>query len=324
MAVISNEDADRISSIAPRVRAGDRLTDLLDGFLGRIEAGHGLDGVGGPLNAALHRVLRPGPVRDGLSGKRMGHPAHPALVSAPIGCWTGALVADVIREPRAARLLTAVGVVTAVPVVATGASDWADTTGAEQRVGLVHLATNLTATAFYAGSWWARSRGRHGLGVVLGLGGAALATSAGWLGGHLAYGLGVGVDTNAFEGGPTQWTAVSGDSDRDAAISSAEASGVGLVLIRSDREPGPASDPVFVLANRCSHRGGPLAEGRRSGNCIQCPWHLSEFDLASGAVRRGPAVVAQPVYEVRDTDGGLQVRRDEPRSLRLNSVRPRS
>jgi uncharacterized membrane protein len=318
MAAISSEDG----PTKPQMRARERLTDGLDGVLHRIEAGQALDGVGGPLNAALHRVLRPGRTRDGLSGKLIGHPAHPALVSAPIGCWTGALVADAIGEARAARLLTAVGVLTAVPVAATGASDWADTTGAEQRVGLVHLATNLTATAFYAGSWWARSRGRHGLGVVLGLGGAALASSAGWLGGHLAYGLGVGVDTNAFEGGPTQWTAVGGDLDREAAVSAGEAAGVGLVLIRPDREPGSVPKPLSVLANRCSHRGGPLAEGRLSGNCIQCPWHLSEFDVASGRVRRGPAVVAQPVYEVRDTDGGLQVRRDEPRSLRLNSVRP--
>ncbi len=317
MAAMSDEGV-----IKRQLPAGDRLTDLLGGVLRRIEAGSALDRLGGPLNTAVHRVLRPGPVRDGLSGKPIGHPAHPALVSAPIGCWTGALVADAVGEARAARLLTAVGVVSALPVAATGVSDWADTTGAEQRVGLVHLATNLTATGLYAGSWWARSRGRHGLGVALGLAGAALATSAGWLGGHLAYGLGVGVDTNSFDGGPTQWTRVTSDSNGHAALSPGEAAGVSLVLIRPDHEPGSDANPVQVLANRCSHRGGPLAEGSLVGTCIQCPWHLSEFDLTSGAVRRGPAVVAQPVYEVRDTDGGLQVRRDEPRSLRLNSVRP--
>jgi hypothetical protein len=52
----------------------------------------------------------------------------------------------------------------------------------------------------------ARSRHRHGWGVALGAGGAVFATTAGWLGGHLAYGLGVGVDTDAFSGGPTEWT----------------------------------------------------------------------------------------------------------------------
>ena len=107
--------------------------------------------MGGPLNAALHRLLRPGPAVDALSGKPLGHPAHPALVSAPIGCWTGALVADLAGEPRAGRLLTGLGVLSALPVAATGASDWADTTGAEQRVGVVHLGLNLTATVLYGG-----------------------------------------------------------------------------------------------------------------------------------------------------------------------------
>ena len=300
----------------------DAVAAALGSVLRRIEAGSALDGIGKPLNTALDRVLRPGPVRDGLSGKAIGHPAHPALVSAPIGCWTGALVADAFGERRAGRLLTAAGVVSAAPVVATGLSDWADTTGAEQRVGVVHLATNLAATAFYAGSWWARTRGRQGLGIALGLGGATLATAAGWLGGHLAYGLGVGVDTNAFVGGPTEWTTIEGESHPAAVISSGHASGVGLVLIRPDSGGGRSPRPPHVLANRCSHRGGPLTEGRLVGECIQCPWHQSEFDLESGSVRRGPASVPQPVYEVRTQESGVQVRREESRSLRLNSARP--
>jgi uncharacterized membrane protein len=306
----------------PHMSVGGAMTAALGKALRTIETGSVLDRWAEPLSAALQRVLPTGAVRDALSGKALGHPAHPALVSAPIGCWTGALVADAFGERRAGRLLTAAGVVSALPVAATGLSDWADTTGAEQRVGVVHLAANLTATAFYASSWWARSRGRHGLGMAFGLGGAALATSAGWLGGHLAYGLGVGVDTNAFEAGPTEWTAVEEDPHSPSDISSGRASGVGLVVIRSDGGDGRTATAPWVLANRCSHRGGPLAEGRLVGDCIQCPWHRSEFHVGTGNVRRGPATVPQPVYEVRAQADGLQVRREESRSLRLNSVRP--
>jgi Rieske Fe-S protein len=294
----------------------------LGSALRKIETGSVLDRVGEPLNAALQNLLRTGAVRDALSGKALGHPAHPALVSTPIGCWTGALVADAFGERRAGQLLTAAGVVSAVPVVATGLSDWADTTGAERRVGVVHLATNLAATAMYATSWWARARGRHGLGIAFGLGGAALATSAGWLGGHLAYGLGVGVDTNAFVAGPTEWTAVEEEANPLSAISSGRASGVGLVVIRADGDSRRTPAVPQVLANRCSHRGGPLAEGRLVGDCIQCPWHQSEFHVDTGFVHRGPATVPQPVYEVRAQANGVQVRREESRSLRLNSVRP--
>lgn len=290
----------------------------------RIERLAGLDRFSQPLVTALQRVLRPGPTRDLLSGRAIGHPAHPAIVSAPVGCWTGALVADLAGERRAARRLTAAGVLTALPTAAAGASDWADTSGAEQRVGLVHLGANVLATAAYAASWAARATGRHRLGVGLGVAGASLATAGGWLGGHLAYGLGVGVDTNSFAGGPTTWTPVrdtrpdhrAGD---DVALSAASVDGITLVVVRPPG-PGPAA-PVAVLGGRCSHRGAPLAEGRIVAGCVECPWHRSRFDPATGAVRQGPASVAQPVYQVREQDGTLEVRRDEVRALRLNSAR---
>ncbi len=289
---------------------------------GRIETASGLDRVGQPLSAALHRLLRPGPTVDVLSGRALGHPAHPALVSAPIGCWTGAFVADLVGEPRAGRLLTGLGVLAAVPVAATGASDWADTTGAEQRVGVIHLGLNLAATVTYAGSWWARRRNQPHLGVALGMAGAALATAAGWLGGHLAYAVGVGVDTNAFVGGPTEWTGVHDHSAYSGPLSRGSAAGVSLVIVRPDPDaPGAPQCAPRVLANRCSHRGGPLAEGALDQGCLRCPWHGSEFDITTGRVRRGPASMAQPVYQARLQGGNLEVRRDEPRSLRVNPVR---
>ena len=51
--------------------------------------------------------------------------------------------------------------------------------------------------------------------------------------------------------------------------------------------PGPFGDVVSggawrlsgVLANRCSHRGGPLAEGDLNAGCLRYPWHGSEFHL---------------------------------------------
>jgi nitrite reductase/ring-hydroxylating ferredoxin subunit/uncharacterized membrane protein len=305
------------SSLTPAVDAGKRVSprSLLSVVIEKLEAASPVDRVGAPLNSALHRLLRPGPVTDGLSGKPLGHPVHPALVCTPIGCWTGALAADLLGDARTARFLTGLGVLSALPVAATGASDWADTTGAEQRVGVFHLGANLAATALYTGSWWARRRGRPQVGISLGLVGAALVTAAGWLGGHMAYALGVGVDTNAFHGGPEDWTTMAGGGS--GSVTEASAAGVSLVVVRTD-----AGDQPRVLANRCSHRGGPLAEGQLDGGCLQCPWHGSRFDVENGEVRRGPATMPQPVYEVRTQDGHLQVRRDEPRSLRTNPVRP--
>ncbi|HET7264490.1 MAG TPA: non-heme iron oxygenase ferredoxin subunit [bacterium] len=54
----------------------------------------------------------------------------------------------------------------------------------------------------------------------------------------------------------------------------------------------------YAIANACTHRGGPLGEGRLDGTTVTCPWHGSQFDVTSGQVRRGPAqqpVVSYPV-----------------------------
>ena len=65
----------------------------------------------------------------------------------------------------------------------------------------------------------------------------------------------------------------------------------------------------FNDSEKCSHLGGPLSEGKIEGTNIQCPWHGSQFDLATGAVHHGPATFKQPCYETRLHDGKIQVRK---------------
>src|SRR5262245_27910112 len=40
---------------------------------------------------------------------------------------------------------------------------------------------------------------------------------------------------------------------------------------------------------QCTHRGGPLSEGKLDGSTVTCPWHGAQFNVCSGAVLRGPA-----------------------------------
>lgn len=289
--------------------------NLLDRLIARVESADWIDAPAAPVHAAATRLTRASsPVRDALSGTGLGHPAHPALVLGPLGCWIGALAADVAGDRRAGRHLTGAGVALAVPAVASGLSDWTDTTGAEQRVGFIHLAANLTTIGLYLASWRARRRGAHRSGVALGLLGAATASTAGWLGGHLTYAIGVGVDTTAFDGGPTEWTLVERDPDNPRAGSAA---GVPLLIVEGEGR-------IQVLADRCTHRGGPLSEGTIEHGCVTCPWHGSRFSLASGAIESGPAVAPQPTYETRVEPDGLYVRRQEVRTLRINPARTAS
>lgn len=279
-----------------------------------IERSERIDAASAKIHDPLLAAARPGPVRDLLSGTWLGHPLHPVLVATPIGLWTSAHLMDLAGQRGAARSLVGAGVLTALPAAATGLSDWADTTGAEQRIGAVHLVGNAAAMALYGTSWWARRRGRRGW--LTAAAGAASATAAGWLGGHLAYGLGVGVDANAFDGGPTAWTKVRDLEDEPGdGLRSGHAGGVALLVAGSGAERS-------VLSDRCSHRGAPLSDGTVEDGCVVCPWHASRFDVATGEVRRGPAVADQPVYEHMVDGGDLLVRRSEPRTLRTNSARP--
>ncbi len=251
--------------------------------------------------------------RNVATGTVIGHPAHPLLVSAPIGAWTSAGLLDLTgRSPAAARRLVGAGVLLAIPTVLTGVGDWLDTSGPEQEVGALHAAANLVATSGYAWSWWLRRR-HPAAGVAAGGAAAAVATAAGWLGGHLVYSMGVGVDTNAFRSGPTDWTDLGVRPNPGGEPQLAEVGGTRLVAAGLD-------GTTAVLADRCSHRGGPLSEGSVSGGCVTCPWHGSRFDLRTGEVRVGPASAPQPTFEVREGPDGLQVRRPEQRSLRTNPV----
>jgi nitrite reductase/ring-hydroxylating ferredoxin subunit len=55
---------------------------------------------------------------------------------------------------------------------------------------------------------------------------------------------------------------------------------------------------VCATQSKCTHRGGPLDKGPLDGSTVTCPWHGSQFDVCSGAVRRGPATDPLETYPV--------------------------
>jgi nitrite reductase/ring-hydroxylating ferredoxin subunit len=55
---------------------------------------------------------------------------------------------------------------------------------------------------------------------------------------------------------------------------------------------------VYACAAVCSHRGGPLAEGRLQGARLTCPWHGWSYDVRTGQCLfpgRGTALATYPV-----------------------------
>jgi nitrite reductase/ring-hydroxylating ferredoxin subunit len=126
--------------------------------------------------------------------------------------------------------------------------------------------------------------------------------------------MGVGVDTTAFQHGETEWTYLVHEAEvKRGVLCAADFAGVPVLLTRTD-------DGIVALADRCTHRGGPLHEGELADGCVVCPWHGSAFAL-DGSVVGGPATRPQPAYEVRITDEQVFARRaEEPRTLRTNPV----
>jgi nitrite reductase/ring-hydroxylating ferredoxin subunit/uncharacterized membrane protein len=278
---------------------------LLENAMKRLEQAGGLDGPADKLVALVGPAVRPRLVKNALSGTWLGHRFHPLLVPLPIGFWSGALIFDLIATRRArwaADVLVGSGIAAAVPTAAAGLSDWADTEPEGRRVGLVHLSCNTLALVCYSASLVARLAGRRKAGVGLGLAGAAAISAGGYLGGHLSYVQGVGVERRRFAGGPKDWTAVLDAADlAEGAPRVVRADGTEVLLFREGNR-------VHALWASCTHEGGPLAEGSFADGCVTCPWHGSTFRLADGRVVRGPAAASQPVYEARVTDGKVEVR----------------
>jgi len=275
----------------------------------RLERLEALDRVADPVATTVRDAIPSGAVKDALSGTWLGHAVHPLLTDTVIGAWTSALMLDLLggKKGRAgADRLVAIGILCALPTAATGASDWSDCAGKERRVGLVHALSNSAALGLFSASYAARRRGSRGLGRALALAGGGALGLGGYLGGHLSYVRGVGVNETAFEEWPTDWVAVLDESDvpQDGSFAHGDADGVGVLVSRQD-------GVLRAISSRCTHRSGALEDGEVDDGCVVCPLHGSTFSLADGSVRRGPATVPQPEFDVRVRSGRVEVRAAE-------------
>jgi nitrite reductase/ring-hydroxylating ferredoxin subunit/uncharacterized membrane protein len=278
----------------------------LDSVTGVLERSRGLDRLGRRLGVAFSNVVRPGITRDLLAGTWLAHPLHPMLTDVTIGTWSSALMLDFLggeRAQEASDALIGLGALAAIPTAVTGLSDLSDVVRKEDRsVGTAHALGNAAALVLYSLSYVARKRGRRRTGVGLSTLGAGLMTGAGFLGGHLAYRRGVGVDQNVFDREIGEWTAVLDEAELiEAKPRRATVSGTDVLLVREE-------GTIRAMANRCSHRGGPLHKGSFDGGAVTCPWHLSTFSLEDGRVLRGPATAPQPTYDVRLVSGKIEIR----------------
>jgi nitrite reductase/ring-hydroxylating ferredoxin subunit/uncharacterized membrane protein len=246
-------------------------------------------------------------VKNWLNGVWLGHPLHPALTDATLGAWSTGVALDVVGAAREADAAMTVGVLCALPTALAGAADWADTSQEPRRLGLIHAGLNAAGLVLMLASLFARRTDRRALGIGLSTTGLTLSAVSAWLGGEMVYRLGTNISRIAFEPSVDQFQVVArADSLESGKLVAAEleldGQRVALALLKRGRG-------VQAISGTCPHWGGPLAEGKLlDSDCVECPWHASQFSLRDGSVCQGPATAPLRVFEVRIRNGNVEVR----------------
>lgn len=258
-----------------------------------------------------------------------GHPTHPALVPFPFAFLYGAFLFDaagrLLDRPELWRTgghLAIAGIVAAVIAAIPGIIDFRYTVpprSSGSRRATRHALVNLSAVALFVIAVLLRGAADTPPGasqlVMTGLG-AALLTAGGWMGGVLVNRNQIGVDPRYARAGKWSEVTISGHAGAEVVVARSDELELDqMKLVRlADRRIVLArtEDGYVAFDDACTHRGGSLAGGAMICGTVQCPWHGSQFDVRSGAVRAGPAERPVATYSVAARDG--QVFLQVPRS----------
>ncbi len=234
----------------------------------------------------------------------LGHPLHAMLVPFPFAFLSGAVAFDLVgvafarpQLPLIATYLAGAGIATALLAAVPGVIDGFHTvpprSSGRKRV-LLHMTLNLTAVVLFAISWLLRSGALIDQRILLlEVCGIALLGVGGWMGGTLVYRNQIGIDHRYADAG--KWreatvTARAGDVAAVGQIDELKVDQMKLIWLNRDRLVlARTAEGHVAFEDRCTHRGGSLADGCLIGGVVQCPWHGSQFDTWTGRVKCGPA-----------------------------------
>jgi uncharacterized membrane protein/nitrite reductase/ring-hydroxylating ferredoxin subunit len=250
------------------------------------------------------------------------HPIHPMLIPFPLAFLVGAFGFNaaglVLAEPEFVRIggwLTVVGVASALIAAVPGLIDYLYTVPPQstgKRRATKHMAVNLSAVVLFALSLLLRG-GIAGetswLNTFIELAAVGLLTAGGWMGGVLVSRNQISVDHRYAHAGKWREERITGSPGATVRVARADELKVNqLKLLHTERgRIVLASSEAGWVAfdDRCTHRGASLADGVMICGTVQCPWHGSQFDCASGAVRAGPAEAAIATYRVEERDDAV-------------------
>jgi len=256
-----------------------------------------------------------------------GHPIHAMLIPFPLAFLTGAFLADLAGlfldvEPlwTVAWYLAIAGVIAGLIAAVPGLVDYLFTvppnSSAKTRATR-HMLVNAGALVIFLLAWYVR--GAPGLPpdpaiVLVEAVGVVLLVMGGWMGGTLVYRNQIGVDHRYAGAGKWKEQRLRAQPGRPVVVANAdelEVDQMKLLHLDGERIVLARTESGWVaFEDRCSHKGGSLAGGQMSCGTVHCPWHGSQFDVRSGAVRAGPA--ESPIRTYRVDRAGDEIRLHPP------------
>ena len=253
-----------------------------------------------------------------------GHPIHPALIPFPFAFLIGAFAFDAAGQIfdrsswwTTGSHLAAAGVVMALVAAVPGFVDYIYTVpprSTGKRRATRHLIVNLLAVTLVAVAWVVRRellREPNLLVLALEVSALALLMVGGWMGGTLVNRNQIGVDHRYASAGKWREQTIEVRPNTPVTVASADELKVDQMKLLhvGDRRIVLARTEGGYVAfdDHCPHRGGSLAGGTMICGTVQCPWHGSQFDVNTGAVKAGPADRSIASYRVVQRDQTIQL-----------------
>jgi nitrite reductase/ring-hydroxylating ferredoxin subunit/uncharacterized membrane protein len=248
------------------------------------------------------------------------HPIHPALVPFPFAFLTGALLFDLLARwtgdttmGATGGYLTAAGLAAGLLAAVPGAIDYFQTvpprSSGKQRA-TKHAVGNLAALAAFAIAFALRTDDWQPTVAVLAVEGAGTAALAyaGLLGGTLVTRNLISVDHRYAQAGKwqeAQLAAPPGDPLVIGHVADLKENQMKLLHVNGRRIAlARTAQGYRAFEDRCTHRGGSLAGGVLICGTVHCLWHGSQFDVATGEVRCGPAKERIATFAVEEKPNG--------------------
>ena len=166
-----------------------------------------------------------------------------------------------------------------------------------------HMLVNLASVALFVAALWLRGEQTPPLLVITAEAlGAGLLLAGGYMGGTLVTRNLISVDHRYAAAGKWQESVIDRSGPGPVAVARRDDLAVDqMKLLRAGDQRivlGRTEKGYVAFDDRCTHRGGSLAGGVMICGTVQCLWHGSQFDVATGRCKAGPAREGIRVYAV--------------------------